>query len=202
MEKQSTILAQLLASRLNHDYVAPLTAISNACELMQISPDSSAECFELISDSVESAISLLQFYRLAFGTYGEDEEYPLSDLRNYASEISGENGGMVNFEFEGLVIAKTQAKLAALIFLAARSSFMNLSSFHLKPEGRSWVVNCFGKGAMNDDGQARCEEFWQGSAKPTSAMVHFDYMFVLLEALRYEIRREVDDDSMRLEILM
>lgn len=68
-------LAELLSSRLCHDLVTPIGAISTGLELFQENvvglPQDSKEIISLIQHSSQVASSRLSFFRIAFGTSGE-----------------------------------------------------------------------------------------------------------------------------------
>ncbi|WP_085125940.1 histidine phosphotransferase family protein [Tistlia consotensis] len=61
-------LAELLASRLCHDLVGPISAISNGMELLEEGmSDLDEEARRLVGDSAGQAAGALQFFRIAFG---------------------------------------------------------------------------------------------------------------------------------------
>ena len=68
----ATDFASLIASKLCHDLLNPVGAISNGLELLadENEPDMRARCIELIEQSTVAAATKLKFYRLAFGAAG------------------------------------------------------------------------------------------------------------------------------------
>lgn len=64
--------ASLLCSRLCHDLVSPVGALSNGVELLsdESDPEMQAQCLQLLTDSVQQAANRLKFFRLAFGGGG------------------------------------------------------------------------------------------------------------------------------------
>ncbi|MFC4351548.1 histidine phosphotransferase family protein [Fodinicurvata halophila] len=64
-------LAELLASRLCHDLVGPVSAVGNGAELLQEMSPMDAEAVDLIASSSGQAASKLAFFRLAYGVAGE-----------------------------------------------------------------------------------------------------------------------------------
>lgn len=60
-------LPALLGSRICHDLISPLGAISNGIELLEMSGAANTPEFQLIKDSVESANARIRYYRVAFG---------------------------------------------------------------------------------------------------------------------------------------
>lgn len=65
-------LASLLCSRLCHDMLSPVGALSNGLELLadEKDPDMRARCFELLEQSARISADKLKFFRLAFGAAG------------------------------------------------------------------------------------------------------------------------------------
>ena len=70
----SAALAALVGSRLCHDLISPVGAIQNGLELATLTPtfDAGGEEMQLMMDSVHNAASKLKFFRMAFGTSGDD----------------------------------------------------------------------------------------------------------------------------------
>ncbi|OYX59909.1 MAG: histidine phosphotransferase, partial [Sphingomonadales bacterium 32-64-17] len=65
-------LASLLCSRLCHDMLSPVGALSNGLELLaeEKDPEMRARCFELLEQSAKISADKLRFFRLAFGAAG------------------------------------------------------------------------------------------------------------------------------------
>ena len=61
-------IVELLAARLCHDLIGPVSAIGNGVELMQDEdPDFVRDAVALIGDSAHKAVRRLKFYRFAYG---------------------------------------------------------------------------------------------------------------------------------------
>lgn len=64
-------LADLTASRMAHEIVGPVGAISNGLELMEeLGADAGDDALKLVADSARQAAARLQFYRMAYGRSG------------------------------------------------------------------------------------------------------------------------------------
>ena len=65
-------LASLLCSRLCHDLMSPVGALSNGIELMadEDDPEMREHCMQLLADSARTTANKLKFFRLAFGAAG------------------------------------------------------------------------------------------------------------------------------------
>ena len=64
--------ASLLCSRLCHDLMSPVGALSNGIELLSDEQDEDMRerCLELLADSAKATANKLKFFRLAFGAAG------------------------------------------------------------------------------------------------------------------------------------
>jgi histidine phosphotransferase ChpT len=65
-------LAALLCSRLCHDLLSPVGALSNGLELLAVEkdPEMRQRCFELLEQSAKISTDKLKFFRLAYGAAG------------------------------------------------------------------------------------------------------------------------------------
>ena len=68
----STDLAALLCSRLCHDMLSPVGALSNGLELLadEKDPEMRKRCLELLEQSAQISTDKLKFFRLAYGAAG------------------------------------------------------------------------------------------------------------------------------------
>ena len=68
----SVDIASLLCSRLCHDLMSPVGALSNGIELLEDESDPGMrdKCLELLSESARATANKLKFFRLAFGAGG------------------------------------------------------------------------------------------------------------------------------------
>lgn len=72
MTISSLDLASLLCSRLCHDMLSPVGALTNGLELLadEKDPEMRQRCFELLEQSARISADKLKFFRLAFGAAG------------------------------------------------------------------------------------------------------------------------------------
>lgn len=87
-------LASLLCSRLCHDMLSPVGALSNGLELLadEKDPDMRQRCFELLEQSAKTSADKLKFFRLAFGAAGGfGEMVPVSEARALVDGLASNN---------------------------------------------------------------------------------------------------------------
>ncbi len=81
--------ASLLCSRLCHDLVSPVGALTNGVELLSDETDAAMreQCLQLLADSARQTANKLKFFRLAFGAAGGFNS--LVDMREIQAAIEG-----------------------------------------------------------------------------------------------------------------
>ena len=75
-------LTALLGSRICHDLISPLGAVSNGLELLEMVGGSSGPEISLISTSVANANARIRFFRIAFGTASSDQNVSAVEVRS------------------------------------------------------------------------------------------------------------------------
>ncbi|MFA7586913.1 MAG: histidine phosphotransferase family protein [Novosphingobium sp.] len=114
MNADSIELASLLCSRLCHDMLSPVGALSNGLELLsgEKDPEMRRRCFELLEQSARISADKLKFFRLAFGAAGGfGEMVPVAEARTLVDALVGNNGRIeVNWALAGDVLPKPAVK--------------------------------------------------------------------------------------------
>ncbi len=117
-------LSALLGSRICHDLVSPVGAISNGLDLLaEIVPAGLEEEMSLIKQSSDRATDLLKFYRIAFGAADGESTIGCSSFRDQASAVV--ESGKTQWQWSGLDegdMPRTVARLLAVMVLCARSA--------------------------------------------------------------------------------
>lgn len=91
-------LASLLCSRLCHDMLSPVGALSNGLELLadEKDPEMRRRCFELLEQSARISTDKLKFFRLAFGAAGGfGDMVPVEEPRALVDALAGNNERIV-----------------------------------------------------------------------------------------------------------
>lgn len=96
-------VTELLASRLCHDLVGPIGAVSNGLELMADESFGMADdALALASNSAGQATHLLQFYRLAYGMAGNRQGSDLKPLRELAANFLAHSKGKLEWPADAM----------------------------------------------------------------------------------------------------
>ena len=88
-------LASMLCSRLCHDMLSPVGALTNGLELLaeEKDPEMRRRCFELLEQSARISADKLKFFRLAFGAAGGfGEMVSVQEPRALIQGLLGDSG--------------------------------------------------------------------------------------------------------------
>ncbi len=107
-------LASLLCSRLCHDMLSPVGALSNGLELLadEKDPDMRQRCFELLEQSARISADKLKFFRLAYGAAGGfGERIPVAEARSLIEALLAGNSRIaVNWSVSADALPKSAIK--------------------------------------------------------------------------------------------
>jgi len=159
-------LAALVSSRICHDVINPVSAISNGLEMLAEEPDEAMReaAMDLIRKSAAQASAKLQFARLAFGAAGSaGAEIDLRDAEKVAREfLAGSGKHQVTWQGPAVTLPKNKVKLLLnLVALGAvalpRGGVVNVEiegtppdvSFIVKTKGESARLNDQVKGLLS-----------------------------------------------------
>lgn len=81
-------MAELLCTRLCHDLTGPIGAVHNGAEFLnEEGAGVQSQVTDLIITSAHSAVSRLQFYRIAYGRVKDQGEAPLAERQKMATDF-------------------------------------------------------------------------------------------------------------------
>lgn len=106
--------ASLLCSRLCHDLLSPVGALSNGLELLadENDPEMRARCFELLTESATTSANKLKFFRLAFGAAGGfDDQVGTGEARQVIEGLFNNGRCSVNWMVTPETLDKRSIKM-------------------------------------------------------------------------------------------
>ncbi len=110
-----TDLASLLCSRLCHDLLSPVGALSNGLELLadENDPEMRARCLELLEQSAKISTDKLKFFRLAFGAAGGfGDAVPVEEAHDVIAALASDAKAVeLNWAVEGNSLPKPAVKV-------------------------------------------------------------------------------------------
>ncbi|NVK16693.1 MAG: histidine phosphotransferase [Rhodobacteraceae bacterium] len=164
-------LAALVGSRICHDLISPVGAINNGLELLGMAGSMSGPELELISDSVANANARIRFFRIAFGSAG-DQQTPRAEVVSVLEDVG--KGGRIQYQWSPLEgCTRSEARLALLSALCLESALPYGGTVKIFCADGKWTVVGEGRKVTVDD------ELWarvsggSSNAEITPALVQF-----------------------------
>ena len=119
-EASALRVASLLASRLCHDLVGPLGAVSNGLELIAEDDAMADEALSLAQRSARRASSRLQFFRYAFGAAGGEPNFGPAEAKPVALNLLSSGDIAVDWpDAKGMVLPTGTGRLLLNLALLA-----------------------------------------------------------------------------------
>ncbi|MCA0902882.1 MULTISPECIES: histidine phosphotransferase family protein [Qipengyuania] len=114
-DSNPTDLAAMLCSRLCHDMLSPVGALSNGLELlaMETDPEMRKSVMELLEQSATISTNKLKFFRLAFGAAGGfGDRVDVAEPRSLIEALAGDNDKIqINWAIETANLSKPSVKV-------------------------------------------------------------------------------------------
>jgi len=125
-------LTALLGSRICHDLISPIGAISNGVELLQMAGDANGPEIELISESVCNANARIRFFRVAFGAASPGQMIGASEIKSILDDMT--RGSRLNIDWRAAGEQLRQEVKLAFLMLQCLETAM--------PWGGQITVSC------------------------------------------------------------
>lgn len=133
-------LAVLIGSRICHDLISPIGAITNGLELMQMSGAALTPEVALISDSVENANARIRFFRVAYGMASPNQSMGRAEVVSILKAVA--QGARVSFHWGPLEdVPRTEVRLAFLALQCLETAMPYGGRITLTREGGLWAIS-------------------------------------------------------------
>ncbi len=142
-------LVALVGSRMAHDLISPLGAISNGVELLGLTGQGDLPELSLISESVENANARIKIFRIAFGAAQPWQSVTLGEVRSLLKAFEARKL-RIDWQPAGDP-ARTNAKLAFLALMCLENSMPWGGDVTISAEGDSWKVTAKAERAKIDE---------------------------------------------------
>ncbi|MEJ8574118.1 histidine phosphotransferase family protein [Microbaculum marinum] len=118
-------LAALMCSKLCHDVISPVGAITNGFEVLEDETDESMRemALDIIRTNANKASTRLQFLRLAFGAMGATgDRFPLDDARSLTESLYEGERARIDWRAGAGSLPKDKVKLLVNLIVIAVSA--------------------------------------------------------------------------------
>lgn len=150
-EKIAIELSAIMCSRVCHDVISPVGAITNGLEVLDDEDDEEMRtiAFDLIKNSARQASAKLQFARLAFGAAGsEGAVIDLGDAEEVVAGLLGDSKVAPSWKLPRETWPKNEVKLLLNLILIGLSTVPRGGTMTVSRENDEISVVCEGQAAM------------------------------------------------------
>jgi histidine phosphotransferase ChpT len=148
MSENPLELAGVLCSRLCHDLMSPVGAMTNALELLdgEADPAMREQALQLVADSARASIDRLKYFRLAFGWgAGGDEPIDTSEMKSVVAALVGANRRLtLGWMVEQPTMKRSVARVLLNLALIAIDALVRGGRLDIAAEGKEIVVRAEG----------------------------------------------------------
>ncbi len=131
-------LAELIGSRICHDLISPIGAITNGLELLEMVGAVQGPEMELISGSVGSAGARIRFFRVAFGA-ASDQPLGGTEVIELLRDLEKASRVRITWNLTEPV-PRNQVKLAFLAVMCCESAMPFGGEVEIETRGDAWTV--------------------------------------------------------------
>ena len=164
-------LAELIGSRICHDLISPIGAITNGLELLEMVGAVQGPEMDLISGSVGSAGARIRFFRVAFGA-ASDQPLGRTEVAELLNDIERAGRVRVNWNLTEPV-PRNQVKLAFLALMCCESAMPLGGEVEISTSGSGCQVVGIADKLNVDNDLWNCAATGRPSRKITPAQVQF-----------------------------
>ncbi len=187
-----TKLASLVASRICHDIVNPLSAIGNGVELLQMTGQSNSPEMQMISDAVANANASIKFFRIAFGHGSDDTIIGATEVHSLLSEINPHARVKIDWQVPGDIPRKC-TQVGFLLSLCLESAMPYGGEVVVHKEDNRWTIHATAR-KFNPDLSA-WDQFQTPSLDLAPRLIHFTLAAKILADNGRVLKKTVTDTS-------
>ena len=151
MTSHAPDLSSLISTRICHDLINPIGAISNGLELLEEMQQQSGPEFGLITDSVASANAKLGFFRIAFGDAGPTSELPTALAAKTLNSMFANGRFKARWQVADDPVLRAHAKLVFLLVQSVDSSLPLGGNCTVTRQGDDWMIDGTGPRISPDE---------------------------------------------------
>ena len=195
-------LAALLASRVCHDIISPVGAITNGLEVLEEDNNEEMRTFamDLIKKSARQASAKLQFARLAFGAAGSaGAEIDLGDAESVTRGFMAGEKANIEWTATRVLMPKNKVKLLLNLVLIATHAVPRGGTIHVNVTGAAaeptFSLVCTGTNARIPNHVEDLLAGNLGESAPDAHMVQPIYAGLLAKAAKMQVNVTKDGDQ-------
>lgn len=187
----------LISSRICHDLISPVGAISNGIELMGALETSIPE-IGLIADSVGNATAKLQFFRVCFGQYSAGSIMGSNEMQITASNMLQTARLKLKWRITSEQLPRKVVKLLFLMLLCTETTLPVGGTISITEDGGRFDILATGSRIQINDIWQIFEDLTPETITP--AQVQFPQVLSLAADIGRQIHIEIIDNSLHIKL--
>ena len=150
MSETDEKLASLIGSRICHDLISPIGAVTNGLELLELSGVPKGPEVDLVNQSAQSAAARIRYYRLAFGDCGQlDSDHVVKSAEIVGILSNVFIGGRMNVAWHvEQDRSRAEVKAALLAIMCAEAALGSGGSIDISLQKNDWFIEGNGRKLM------------------------------------------------------
>ena len=182
-----TDLSELLGSRICHDLISPLGAISNGIELLTMSGQPVSPEIELIAESIANANARVRFFRIAFGVAPDGHFIGKKEVVSILEDVCRGSKIDIRWEVEGK-LGRSDVKAAFLAIQCLETALSYGGEITVSVISNVWQIQAKAEKLKID--VALWEQLKSGIASNGLAPAHIQFALLPAELSRQGRRPE------------
>lgn len=182
-------IAAMIGSRICHDLISPVGAISNGVELLNMAGTTGGPELSLISESVENANARVKFFRIALGMASPGQMTSRTEISNI---LKGVATSRLNYLWEPTAdMPREEVKLACLMMMCLETALPRGGEIRLARSGGQWSVRARSE-RLNP-----APDLWArlGALTSTEGLTPSDVQFILAPMQAAALGRRITHSS-------
>ena len=191
-------LISLIGSRICHDLISPLGAISNGLELLSMSGIEASPELALINESIENANSKIRFFRVAYGKAATQALLSMSEIK----EILGDyfKGSRVSLTWQvKTAVPRVDVKMVFLAIQCLQTALPYGGQIVVRQKDGRWILTVAAEKLKADPGLWCLVDGQRATGEVGAHEVQFAMLALLAEARGSDLRTVFSDQAMTLE---
>lgn len=197
---ETTRILELLASKICHDLISPVGAVSNGVEILEeLGPEAGEDVTSLIEYSATQAASKLKAMRMVYGLGGGDDNIKLEDVhKTFGDFIVGE--ARISQDWDpymehGIDARKGLAKALLSCLMLCIEGLPKGGEIRVIPDGDALVVRGEGDNAKFKDGYTDSLNHDVHTSQLDPKLIHAYVTGLIAQSYGFEIQAEEPDSN-------
>ncbi|AAV95258.1 histidine phosphotransferase [Ruegeria pomeroyi] len=185
MAQSGVNLASLIGSRICHDLISPIGAITNGLELLDMTGSVEGPEMELIADSVGNAGARIRFFRIAYGA-SSDQMLGRAELVGLLDDLNRSARAKADWA-PTEPVTRAEVRMAFLALQCCETALPFGGSVRMDQQGDRWIVTAEAEKLSVDPA------LWEGLSNPAALkqVTPAQVQFALLPAVAEDAGRRV-----------